>query len=176
MSSGIVETGIASAGGSVIAYFLLRLWKNIRSNIKVRGLICPVGKDELQRFNDANHLFIDIEKKLGSEYQTKTQNEKRLEYYPKAKLYLRQLKDNFNNMTIIIMSDDLELLKYLGVKNKHTYCSLPSEIFLSKNPNPSIELLKVKLNNATKQKNNRVFDSLETHTNSIRELFNLNCI
>ena len=180
MSSGIIEAGAGSMSGSIIAYILLKLWKKIKRQIKVRGLLINDANtwNQLEQFSNEEILFINIKKELGSEYPDGlSKADIRLKVYPKAKVYINNLKEQFKKKTFIVMSDDIELLNHISIKNKYIKAILPSVQLidtLQKN-NPLIDYNKIKLevlSNLDKQ-NIHIIDNNNDLISRVRDLYNV---
>lgn len=126
----ILETASASASGSLIAFFLIRLWKKIARRIKVKGLILNDRNnwESLEPFSNEDILFINLKKALGKDYPSEMiRSDVRLKVFPLAKKYVENLKDTFKKKTFVIISDDIEMLHFVGVNHKNTKAILPSE-------------------------------------------------
>lgn len=181
MSSGIIETGISSTGGSILAYFLLKLWKNLTRKIKVRGLLInQVGfnLDKIEEYSNEDIMFISIKKQLQEHFKdVKNKQDLRLKVYPIVKKYVSSLKDNFKKKTIVLLTDDIELLKFLNIKIKFFNLILPSEQYIIElnKINNSIDYNKLKLEclSEVNKKNIHIIDKEEQIISLIRDIYEI---
>lgn len=176
----LVETATASASGSLIAFFLIKMWRSISRRIKVRGLLLDRKIDELEQYSNDEIIFINIAKELGKEYRDLARHDVRLKVFPKSKKILSLLKDQFKKKTIVIVTNDMELLEYMDIPKRHISGLLPSDKYLSvlsKNePNISNHAsLKYRISNDVKKKNLLVYDNDDEIFKKVREIYKL-CI
>lgn len=179
MTAGIIEAGAGSLSGSVLGYFLIRLWKKYRRQIKVRGLLVNDDSnwEKLENFSNEDILFINLKKGLAKNYpQDLIRADVRLKVFPKAKEYIEKLKDEFRKKTFVLVSDDLEMLKYLGLKNKFIKSILPSEPLieqLSKTSKTDYNRIKLEVLSILDKKNIHIVDNNEDLIAKIRDLYNV---
>lgn len=176
----MIETGLSSTGGSIIAYFLLRLWKNITRKVKVRGLLINNGFDwdKIEEYSSEDIMFINVKKQLQENFKDITnKNDLRLKVYPIVKKYVSNLKDNFKRKTIVLLTDDIELLKYLNVRIKFMNLILPSEQLIAElnKVNNNIDYNKLKLDcyNVVDKKHIHILDNAEQIITKIREIYDI---
>ena len=180
MTGGIIEAGAGSVSGSVIAYFILKLWKSIRRRIKIRGLIIndATNWEKIEPFSNEDIIFINVKKILGKDYPSEmSRSDVRLKVFPKAKQLVHTLKDQFKKKTIVFLSDDLELLNFMGVRNVHINTILPSEQFIQElhKINPQVDYNKMKLDvlKSLDKKHIHIIDNQEQIIGKVRDLFNV---
>ena len=176
----MVETGLSSTGGSILAYFLLKLWKNLTRKVKVRGLLINHGFDwdKIEEYSNEDIMFISVKKQLEKEYKdVNNKNDLRLKVYPCVKKYVSNLKDNFKKKTIVLLTDDIELLKYLNIKIKFINLILPSEQLITElnkiNNNNDYNKLKLDCINEVNKKHIEIIDNKEQIITKIREMYDI---
>lgn len=133
-----MTTGIASAGGSIVAYSLIQCWRRHSDKTKVRGALLPIGKSYAEKnlIEDNNTIFFDLDGTLSETPIREIEKSKlRLEYYPKASLKVKEVKAQQKNKTIVVMSESYELLQHVGLKPKHIKAYLPTQKFFADNEN-----------------------------------------
>jgi len=136
-----LTTGIASAGGSVAAYALISCWRRHKDKTKVRGCLLPLGKSYAEKnlIEDNETVFFDLDGSLSVEPLRSLDRAKmRLELYPEAVKKALELKRQQRNKTIVLCSEDYELLKHIGMKDRHIKAYLPTQKFFTDN-NEKIE-------------------------------------
>ena len=180
MSSGIIEAGAGSMTGSIFAYFLIRMWKKMSRRIKVRGLLINDRSnwEKLECFSNEDILFINIKKSLGKDFPNDlSRADIRLKVFPNAKKYINILKDSFKKKTFVIMSDDLEMLNFIGVKNKHIKTILPSENLIEElhKVNKEVDYNKLKLQaySYIDKKDIHIIDSNDDILGRVRDIYNV---
>lgn len=135
MSGGIVETGIASASGSILAYGLLSCWRHHRDRTRVFGLVMSAGKTYAEKhFNGLAEkvIFFDIDGAISTRpLRDIPKNELALDIYPKAKLKVAEIKKTHKNKIIVFCSSDKQLLKFSNVKQKQMKAIIFSKSFAS---------------------------------------------
>jgi hypothetical protein len=189
MSGTMVETGAASASGSIVAYILLKLWTRTRDRSSLKGLLLLKGKTYLEEnFSNPNTIFFDMDKFIcdkSSVYELPL-HAVRLNLFPKAARKLKSLKNDFKNKTLIICSSCFELLDYLDIKKRKIKVILPSSSMmkeeiavLCEDKNElyqSIELIRNGLISSQDKKEIYCCDNWDQQTSLIKELYKLNKI
>ena len=180
MSSGIIEAGAGSMSGSLIAYFLLKLWKRWKRQIKVKGLLINdySNWEMLEAFSNEEILFINLKKALGRDYPADlSRADVRLKVFPCAKKYLNVLKDSFKKKTFVVMSDDLEMLNFVGIKNKYIKTILPSETLIQElvktNKETDYNKLKLQVVSTLDKKDTHIIDSNDDIMGRVRDIYNV---
>lgn len=179
----MVETGAASASGSILAYFVLKLWNKTRDKQKINGLLLVKGKSYLEeKLINNKVIFFDIDKFLSDDkplYQHPNHIVK-LNLFPKATRKLKILKNEFKDKTIVICSSHHELLKHLNIKDKNIHIIIPSSKMMSNeisllanndvNNYKSLELLR---NSLSYNKNAKTINNWEEQILLVRNIFNI---
>lgn len=186
MSGTMVETGAASASGSIVAYILLRLWQKTRDRSSLKGLLLLKGKTYLEEnFSNANTIFFDMDKFIceKSSIHELPMHAVRLNLFPKAARKLKNLQHDFKNKTIIICSSSMELLEYLEIKRKKISIILPSSSMMAETIvdlcgddqelYKSIELTRAKLISLTEQKNTYCCDSWDEQSALVKAKYKI---
>lgn len=180
MSSGIIEAGAGSMSGSIIAYFLLKVWKKWRRQIKIRGLLINDSSnwEKLESFSNEEILFINIKKALGRDYPADlSRADVRIKVFPIAKKYMNTLKESFKKKTFVVMSDDLELLNFIGIKNKWVKTILPSESLIQElhktNKDTDYNKLKLEVFSVIDKKDIHIIDSCDDIMGRVRDIYNV---
>ena len=143
-----MTTGIASAGGSIVAYSLIQCWRRHSDKTKVRGALLPIGKSYAEKnlIEDNNTIFFDLDGTLSETPIRDIEKSKlRLEYYPKASLKVKEVKAQQKNKVIVIMSESYELLQHVGLKPKNIKAYLPTQKFFADNENLPAHLEKARM-------------------------------
>jgi len=143
-----MTTGIASAGGSIVAYSLISCWRRHKDKTKVRGALLPIGKSYAEKnlIEDNNTIFFDLDGALSESPIRDIEKAKlRLEYYPKAAIKVKEVKAQQKNKTIVVMSESYELLQHVGLKPKHIKAYLPTQKFFTDNENLPAHLEKARM-------------------------------
>lgn len=143
-----MTTGIASAGGSIVAYSLIQCWRRHNDKTKVRGALLPIGKSYAEKnlIEDNNTIFFDLDGTLSETPIRDIEKSKlRLEYYPKASLKVKEVKAQQKNKVIVIMSESYELLQHVGLKPKNIKAYLPTQKFFADNENLPAHLEKARM-------------------------------
>lgn len=143
-----MTTGIASAGGSIVAYSLIQCWRRHSDKTKVRGALLPIGKSYAEKnlIEDNNTIFFDLDGTLSETPIREIEKSKlRLEYYPKASLKVKEVKAQQKNKVIVIMSESYELLQHVGLKPKNIKAYLPTQKFFADNENLPAHLEKARM-------------------------------
>jgi hypothetical protein len=133
-----MTTGIASAGGSIVAYSLISCWRRHKDKTKVRGALLPIGKSYAEKnlIEDNNTIFFDLDGSLSETPIREIEKSKvRLELYPKASQKVKELKSQQKNKVIVVMSESYELLQHVGILEKHIKAYLPTQKFFADNSN-----------------------------------------
>lgn len=129
-----MTTGIASAGGSVLAYALISCWRRHKDKTKVRGALLPIGKTYCEKnlIEDNNTIFIDLDGSISvSPLRDLEKSQVRLELYPRASDKVKELIKQQKNKTIVLVSSSYELLQHVGLKKKHIITYLPTQKFFT---------------------------------------------
>lgn len=176
----MIETASASASGSIIAYFLIKLWKKWKRQIKVRGLLINDHSnwEMLEAFSNEEILFINLKKSLGKEYPADiSRADIRLKVFPCAKKYINVLKESFKKKTFVVMTDDLEMLNFIGVKNKFIKTILPSENLIQElhktNKETDYNKLKLQVVSVIDKKDIHIIDSNDDILGRVRDIYNV---
>lgn len=183
MSSGIIETGAASAGGSFLTYMFLKCIKKTFDKTKIHGLVLLKGKTYCEKhFGNEDCIFFDIDGAISnSKLSDFQENEKKLNLYPVAKDLFKKLKSDWRNKTLIICSLDYNLLRYLKIKEKNINVILPSAQMMLENKdaplntknNDNLEKIRLTLGLKTPKKQQHIVDNMQEQTDKIKMLFNL---
>lgn len=131
-----MATGVASAGGSVLAYGLIAWWRRHKDKTKVCGAVLSIGKSyaEHNLIEDEKTVFIDLDGAVSITPIRQVEKSKlRLEIYPKAKDHAAKMIQQFKNRRVVLCSGSMELLKYVGVKEKRIHALLPNKKFVTDN-------------------------------------------
>jgi hypothetical protein len=174
----IVETATASASGSILAFLLIKLWRKVSRRIKVRGLLLDRKIESLETYSNDDVIFINIAKELGKDYTQLERHDVRLKVFPNSKKILSLLKDQFKKKTIVIASNDFELLEYMDIPKRHIYGFVPSDKYLNtiakQDPNINIHSnFKFKTVKQLNKKHITVYDNDDEIFKQVRQLFNL---
>jgi len=175
----LVETGAASASGSIVAYIILKLIKRARDKTKINGLLLLKGKTYCQKnFSTENVIFIDIDDFSKEKTKDLEMHEIRLKIYPEIREYLKQVRSNFQNKRIIICSSSIELLRYLDIKK--IYAILPSARMMNEQISKiedidmnELEKLRLIMSVKIKKKKQRICESWNHVTTCIRKIFHI---
>lgn len=130
----LVSTGIASAGGSIVAYSLLSWYRRRKDKTKRMGCVLPLGKSyaELNLVENEDLVFIDLDGAISVRPVRDIDKAKlRLELYPKAKEHYDKICSQFKNKRICFCSSSYELLRHVGIKAKRVHSILPSKKFIT---------------------------------------------
>lgn len=182
MSSGVIETGMASAGGSLLGYMFLKCIRKTFDKTKLYGLVLLKGKTYCEKhFGNEECIFFDIDGAISNaKLSDFEENEKKLNLYPAAKDLMKKLKSDWRNKTLIICSIDYNLLRYLKIKEKNINVVLPSANMMLENKdtalnikNDNIEKLRLTLGLKTPKKQQHIVDNLQEQTDKIKMLFKL---
>jgi len=184
----MVETGAASASGSIVAYVLLKLWKKSRDKSKLSGLLLLKGKTYLEEnLSNNDVLFFDMDKFLSNDtpLHELPMHTVRLNLFPKATRKLKNLKNDFQGKSVVICSSCYELLHYLKIKPTKIFTIVPSPKMMSeliddvcgdKDKYQSLEILRMSL--SAKANNKKIYstDSWDDQTNIIRDLLKVKTV
>jgi hypothetical protein len=183
MSSGVVETGVASAGGSFIGYMALKMIRKSFDKTKIRGLVLLKGKTYCEKhFGNEDCIFFDLDGAISNNKLTDfEENEKKLNLYPVAKDLFKKLKSDWRNKTLIICSLDYNLLRYLKIKEKNINVILPSAQMMLENKdaplntknNDNLEKIRLTLGLKTPKKQQHIVDNFQEQSDIIKSLFKL---
>jgi len=183
MTSGLVETGAASAGGSVLGFLFLKFIRKSFDKTKLHGLVLLKGKTHCEKhFGNDKTIFFDIDGAISNEKLNDfEENEKKLNLYPVAKDLLKKLKSDWKNKTLVICSIDYNLLRYLKIKEKDINVILPSAQMMLENKdaplncknNDNLEKIRLSLGLRTPKKQQFIVDSFVEQNNIIKDLFKL---
>jgi len=171
-----MTTGIASAGGSVLAYALISCWRRHKDRTKIRGALLPIGKTYAEKnlIEDNNTIFIDLDSCLTITPLREMEKSKvRLELYPQATEKVKKLKAEQKNKTIVIISSNYELLQHLGLKKKHILSYLPTQKFFTDNKDLPADLEKSRMTMEIEvaRKHRRYFNSFDELSKLLTEKY-----
>lgn len=179
--TGILETSAGSISGSILAFFIIKFWKSLTRRIKLRALIIndENNMDKIESLSDEDILFINLRKMLGKDYPTDMiRNDVRVKVFPKAKACVHKLKDQFKKKTIVILSNDLELIRYIGITKNHITSIMPSENLIQElhknNPQEDYNKIKLEVLKTINKKNINIVDNHDQVINVVKDLFKVN--
>jgi len=170
-----ITTGVASAGGSVVAYALISCWRKHKDHTKVRGCLLPIGKTYAEKnlIEDNETVFLDLDSCISVEpLRSIDKAQLRLEYYPKAVTRVVELCKQQKNKNIVICSEDYELLKHIGLKEKHITAYLPTQKFFTDNmekiqDKDRLERARMTMEIAVPKKKRQYFNSFDDLSNKL---------
>ena len=172
-----MTTGIASAGGSVLAYALISCWRRHKDRTKIRGALLPVGKTYAEKnlIEDTNTIFYDIDGELSvSPLRELEKSKVRLELFPKATEKVRDIKRNHKNKTIVVVSSSYELLQHIGLKKKHILTYLPTQKFFTdqaEQANKDLEKSRMSLEIEVSKKYRRYYNTFDELSKLLTEKY-----
>lgn len=175
----VVETGIASAGGSILAYSLLACWRHHRDKTRVYPALMPLGKTYAHEtlVEDQRVIFVDIDAELNVDKNLPL-SKKMMEIYPKARELMKRLKKDFRNRVIVLCSADVELLRFLELK-KHIKAWLPTQKFMTDNDlkerRNSVERMRMEAEIAIIRKDRKYYSSFDELSKNITEYYASKC-
>ena len=185
MTTGIVESASSSAGGSLLFYLIIKLIRHFRARVNVKALLINNIEDchqKIEQFYCEETIFINLKKELiglhKSDYAGMSPQDQRMKIYPLARQYVKKVRNEFTKKQVVLICENLELIKHLGIRDKNIFSILPAENLQQEiqKKNPELEVQKLKLdivNHKLNKKNIHLIDTPEQILQKIRDIFNI---